>query len=205
MVKITQFVPLLFWGHFMDKFKRTTQYLKDQMIPYMEIHNANSMTISDFCKYCNINRKTFYFHFESIDTLINELINDKKNHLKDCYENYLSIDNNLQISQMVHYFNLYMVEEYSFYKVVFGVPFNNYIFISISDYFCDILRPIFDESKFESEGELNIVIQGFVFALFSPYRYAYNHQIPFNDVSLQQMTLKAFNIHDYIKEQFACS
>ncbi len=186
----------------MEKFKRTTQYLKDQMLTYMAIHNTNSMTISDFCKFCNINRKTFYFHFESIEALKNEMILDKKKHLYDCYKNYLSIDNNLQITQMVHYFNLYMVEEYAFYKVVFGVPFNDYIFVSISDYFCNILKPIFDEKKFENKGELNIVIQGFVFALFSPYRYAYNNQIPFNDPSLQQMTLKAFNIHDFIKEKY---
>lgn len=186
----------------MKKFERTTKYLKDQMISYMAEHNTNTMSITDFCKYCDINRKTFYFHFESIEKLMDELIWDKKKNLQDHYQDYLSIDNDLQITEMVHYFNLYMVEEYDFYKIVFGVPYNDYIFVSISDFFCDILQPIFDESKFANDGEQSIVIQGFVFALFSPYRYAYNHQIPFNDPSLQQMTLKAFNIHDYIKTQF---
>lgn len=185
----------------MKKFDRTTKYLKEQLISYMSEYNTNTMSITDFCKYCDINRKTFYFHFESIDDLKAELIEDKKKYLESCYKNYLTVDKDLQIKEMVHYFNLYMVEEYNFYKVVFGVPYNEYIFVSISDFFGDILKPIFDDSKFTSISEQTIVIQGFVFALFSPYRYAYNHQIPFNDPSLQQMTLKAFDIHDYIKHK----
>lgn len=187
----------------MKKFDRTSRFLKEQLLSYMDVYKTNTMTITSFCDYCNINRKTFYFHFESIEKLIDELIEDKKKHLLDHYHDYLSIDNDLQITEMVHYFNLYMVEEYDFYKVVFGVPYNDFIFVTISDFFCDILRPIFDDSKFTNDGEQSIVIQGFVFALFSPYRYAYSHQIPFDDPSLPSMTLKAFNIHDYIKKQFA--
>ena len=48
----------------MKKFERTTKYLKDQMLSYMADHNTNTMTITDFCKYCDINRKTFYRFYE---------------------------------------------------------------------------------------------------------------------------------------------
>ena len=55
----------------------------------------NKITVNDLIKYCNLNRNTFYYHFEDIYNLINWMFNEEvKKIIESCdtsnYENFLN-------------------------------------------------------------------------------------------------------------------
>ena len=182
------------------KFDRTTAFLKEKYIEYLISTKVKLPTISAFCQYCGINRKTFYAHFASMDELLSAIIIDKQLLLGRHYQHYMDIDPTRSIRLMVYYFHVYMVEEEAFFRVVFTYPELQFIYQEIFDFFCANLKPVFEPLKFSSEAEMRIVIQCFSYALYAPYRLATQQGIPFAEESLMEMTLMGFNIHEYIKE-----
>lgn len=55
----------------------------------------NKITVNDLIKYCQLNRNTFYYHFEDIHDLINWMFNEEvkkiiDNFDKSNYENFLN-------------------------------------------------------------------------------------------------------------------
>ena len=52
----------------------TCRMIKDALIDLMNDNDFSKISISDVCKAADVNRSTFYLHYETIDDLVNEAI-----------------------------------------------------------------------------------------------------------------------------------
>lgn len=53
-----------------QRFQETELRIIEELLSLLEEKKATSITVSDLCKECNINRSTFYAHFQDIPELL---------------------------------------------------------------------------------------------------------------------------------------
>ncbi|MBQ9112370.1 MAG: TetR/AcrR family transcriptional regulator C-terminal domain-containing protein [Clostridia bacterium] len=95
-------------------------------MPYTKI------SVGDICDGCEMNRKSFYYHFKDKQDLINWIFDTE---LSERAENARSAD---LLRDMETLFE-YLYDNKAFYKKAFGIEGQN----SLSEHFRDILRPAF--------------------------------------------------------------
>ena len=54
--------------------RKTQKIIKDSFIELIEIKGYNNVTVSDICKLADINRNTFYLHYQDKEDLIEKLV-----------------------------------------------------------------------------------------------------------------------------------
>lgn len=55
---------------------KTKKIIKEAFIELIEIKGYNNVTVSDICKLADINRNTFYLHYQDKEDLISKLVNE---------------------------------------------------------------------------------------------------------------------------------
>lgn len=55
----------------------TKKLIKEEFIKLLEEKSFNSITISELSQRCDINRNTFYYHYEDIYSLVKEILSDE--------------------------------------------------------------------------------------------------------------------------------
>ena len=60
--------------------KMTKRLIKDAYIELLERNPSKRLSITDICKVADINRSTFYMHYEDVNQLVREIEDD----LLDC-------------------------------------------------------------------------------------------------------------------------
>lgn len=68
----------------------TEEYICNKLLEFMDIKPFSKMKVTEFCKFANISRTSFYNYFDSLDDVIQKLEDDLINGLED--ENNMSID-----------------------------------------------------------------------------------------------------------------
>lgn len=53
---------------------KTKKIFRKALLSLMEKIPYNKITVTDICNYADVNRNTFYYHYENIDVLLNEII-----------------------------------------------------------------------------------------------------------------------------------
>lgn len=62
---------------------KTKKLLKQSLLKLMDEKPLDHITISNLCEYAEINRNTFYYHYAHIGELLDEIINDNIESLKE--------------------------------------------------------------------------------------------------------------------------
>lgn len=65
------------------RISKTKNTLKSALIELMEKKNYKDISVTELCNHSNINRGTFYLHYESVDNLVNELESDLQNSINN--------------------------------------------------------------------------------------------------------------------------
>ena len=100
---------------------KTKAHLQEALLQLLKEKALDNITVSELCKLANVNRGTFYLHYQEISELFGEYFEELTNDLRKAYyEPYLLTDNKIENlnSDMVRIFH--HVEKYKeFYKIVF--------------------------------------------------------------------------------------
>lgn len=100
---------------------KTKAHLQEALLQLLKEKALDKITISELCKRANVNRGTFYLHYQDIPELFGEYFEELTADLRKAYyEPYVLTDNKIEnlLPDMVRIFH--HVEKYKdFYKVVF--------------------------------------------------------------------------------------
>lgn len=69
--------------------KKTKRAIVESFIELVEIKGFNKVSVSDIVKKANINRNTFYLHYENKEDLIKKILNDVSFRLNETLKNYV--------------------------------------------------------------------------------------------------------------------
>lgn len=139
----------------------TKKALANALKRLMEDIPFSKISIGDICEKCQMNRKSFYYHFKDKYDLVNWIFDT------EFLEFIVGQAYQTEWDKLTELFK-YFYENRSFYRKVFGVKGQN----SIEEHFRDILQPVvrqrLDElmgDKITSDFQMNFLVDGFIGAL----------------------------------------
>ena len=120
----------------------TKSALASALKELMETTPFAKITVSDICAKCNMNRKSFYYHFKDKFDLVNWIYDVE-------YLSHVQIGENLIGWDSVLHLCDYFYENKDFYRKVMKVEDQN----SFINHFRDIVSPLMEEDIREILGE----------------------------------------------------
>ena len=67
---------------------RSKQAIKEAFIELVEVKGYDKVSVCDIAKKANINRNTFYLHYEDKDDLVRKILNESVGHFKHKLDKY---------------------------------------------------------------------------------------------------------------------
>ena len=138
----------------MPKSIKTKKRLAEQMKESMGHRSFHKISVGDICEACQLNRKSFYYHFKDKYQLVNWIY----------YEEFIKTVEEQNYSSMwglLEHLCCYLYENKEFYANAFAIEGQN----SFSEYFTSMLSPMFSKylEKVMEESE----DKGFLVAFYS--------------------------------------
>ena len=149
---------------------KTKASLQNALVQLLQEKSLDKISISELCKLANVNRGTFYLHYQDVAELFEQYFEDITEDLRKAYyEPYLLTDYKIENlkSEMVRIFH--HVEKYKmFYKIVFNrkTPMMYFyrLFEIIRVYLHDSTSTIIEEnidyvSSYQANAIIGLIIQ----------------------------------------------
>jgi probable dihydroxyacetone kinase regulator len=158
----------------------TKTAIANSMKKLLETKSINKISVSDICRDCSINRKTFYYHFGDKYELLIWIF--KEEVVDITYEKFGSI----HTYYGALFFLTRIFNNQNFYKKAFQEMGPH----SLRDYFGKVISPIVEELfvSDEYEGELEIVADSFSdFLVSSILRWLTNYPVISPEEYLEQL------------------
>lgn len=76
----------------------TKNLIKEEFLKLLEEKNFNSITISMLSEKCDINRNTFYYHYEDVYSLVKEILTDEIKKVDQTFNSTFSWEKSLLIA-----------------------------------------------------------------------------------------------------------
>ncbi len=70
-----------------SKYFNTAKKIDDSFLSFLEKKDFEYITVKDVCARANVNRSTFYLHYENLIDLVEEIIETTKKDFKSYFEN----------------------------------------------------------------------------------------------------------------------
>ena len=136
-----------------SKYFNTARYMNEAFISLLEKKDYEYITIKEICEKAGVNRSTFYLHYETMDDLVEEIIENINKELLDSYtsENVINLDkiNEYSLEQLILITPKILIPYLEFikknkllYKVVISKPTVLKAKDSFSKRYNDVILPI---------------------------------------------------------------
>jgi AcrR family transcriptional regulator len=100
------------WGIKMDRrVKKTKAAVQDAYFSLVMEKDTPKITITELTKRADIDRKTFYLHYESVDDIVEEAIEDRINRLRLILEQENYFENPLEFDKVFQAINLLLEQD----------------------------------------------------------------------------------------------
>jgi len=183
---------------------KSKKELKNALILLMEKKNFRTITITDIVTLADLNRGTFYKHYQTKEELLNELIDDVLEDLIKAYKDpYLHTDK-FMVSELTTS-SIKIFEHVVSYSNFYTIIVNSNVLPGFQNKICDILKELTKQDLVEvNNTNNNINIELFssytAYALFGlimewvkgGFKYTANH------MAEQLIQILSFNSHNVI-------
>lgn len=142
---------------FESKYQNTSLLMNQALIELLNQKDYNYISIKEICKKAGVNRSTFYLHYDNIDDLLSESIqNVNKNFLsyfKECNSTFIQGINNMDKKDLI------------LIKPEYLLPYLNYIKENIVIYQVSVKHPI----QMRSIEKYNLLNKEILFPIFKRF------------------------------------
>ena len=101
---------------------KTKTAIREAFISIIKKKNAPKITVTEIAKQANIDRKTFYLHYDSIEDLINEFYQEITSKLLLILEKNDFFDRSFDITSLFESLNLLIGEDIELYRHIVKMP-----------------------------------------------------------------------------------
>ncbi len=130
---------------------------------------TSKITIAEIARRANINRKTFYLHYSSIDDIINEVSENKVEELLSLLEEKDFFAHPFDVNLFFQCLNYMVLQDIDFYKKIVGDPTYITHFERIKDLLINTMKKIYADQDAIPQDELDIYTVYFASAIVSTY------------------------------------
>lgn len=105
----------------MDRRIRYTKHiLQETMVDLLEIYPASKISVSMLCEKADLNRSTFYAHYENVPQLLEQMEHDAMSNLQDCITSHTEIYKEANLEQIMVQILEYVSENTRLFRVLLG-------------------------------------------------------------------------------------
>ena len=154
----------------MDKrVEKTKEAITQAYLTLQTEKTGNRITISDIARRANIDRKTFYLHFNTVEDIVKEYTREK---VKRVMEEVIFEDSSRHPFHMEQFFEVLtrtVKENQDFFRFVMKHCEYNYFFAWTKEMLCSMLIENYRQICDFSEKELQVYTEFYVSAILSAY------------------------------------
>lgn len=118
---------------------KSRKELKNALIYLMEKNNFKTISITDIVTNADLNRGTFYKHYQSKEELLNELIDDVMEDLIKSYKDPYLYTDTLMVSELTSS-SIKIFEHVASYSNFYTIIVNSNVLPGFQNKICDILK-----------------------------------------------------------------
>lgn len=134
---------------------RSKKLIRDALVSLLDEKTLDKITVTDIVKKADINRGTFYAHYENVSDVVTSIFQNAYGIITDSI-NELPRNTNVDMSIMLQELQIVMEQDFEFYKKIFSSDINMKVYEEISNVLISYV--------FEHESEIsNISHEDFVF------------------------------------------
>lgn len=109
------------------RIEKTQKSIKDALITLLEKKEASQITIKELAEYANINRKTFYMHYSSIDDIFDKIANEVMEKFLLVSDNYDFFHEQFDAYTFFTNLNNVINEDFDFYEKLVRTNSHNFL------------------------------------------------------------------------------
>ena len=113
---------------------RSKKLINDALVELLAEKTLDKITVTDIVKRANINRGTFYAHYESVSDVVTSIFGNSFEIIKDSISSFQGNDN-LDMGIMLKKLQSVMEQDFDFYQIIFSSDINMRIYEEI----CNVL------------------------------------------------------------------
>ena len=113
---------------------RSKKLITDALVELLDEKTLDRITVTDIVKRANINRGTFYAHYESVSDVVTSIFGNSFEIIKDSISSFQENDS-FDMGIMLKKLQSVMEQDFDFYKIIFSSDINMRIYEEI----CNVL------------------------------------------------------------------
>ena len=164
------------------RFKKNKKEIRRAFIDLVIEKGYDKLTISEITERADINRMTFYSHYESIEDIFNEFCDDMEADIVDA----ISKEKEFDIDRLFELLNDLMLEEIEFYRLVAKDPKMALFRAGFKEVISQLIR--LDLKQGINESKTNLLIMGDLIAVCITFSYLDWLSGEYGDVSIGAVT-----------------
>ena len=176
----------------MDKrIEKTKEAITQAYLTLQKEKTGNRITVSDIARKANIDRKTFYLHYDTVEDIVKEYARDK---VRKVMEEVIFEDSSshpFHIDQLFDVLNRTVQENQDFFRFVMKHCQYNYFFEWTKDLLCSMLMDSYRENCDFKEAELRAYTEFYISAILSTYAQWLDLEAPYPLEELTSYVKKA--------------
>ncbi len=148
--------------------KKTKQAIRDAYFTLLG-RGSHKITISEIAKYADIDRKTFYLHYEDTDGIVKEFAEEKIGELVEWLKPGYHSKEPVSISMLFQNLNRLLEENLEYFKIMASNQKFEYFYYRLNDLFVHILMRDYQRFFHFSEAEFAVYADFYVSGILSAY------------------------------------
>lgn len=153
-------------------------------------HKDRKITVAEIARRANIDRKTFYLHYESVEDIIKEFCKDKIIEYIEKKDLKSKLQQGFSILMLFEVMNGLIAENLEIMELISIQNENNYFFNLIKKMLIDALCGNFSSYFPFGDTELRVYSEFYISGIISVYRTWINNNVPLTVDKLAEMVTK---------------
>ncbi len=142
--------------------------------------NTVRVTVADIARRANIDRKTFYLHYETVEDIIREFSADRVRELLLVLERDEFFERPFDAGQLFRSLDSLILEDQEFFRRIVKTPAFSIIWTDVQDVLIRTIKEVYGEITDVSMEELDVYARFFASGIISLYTAWLRQEIPFD-------------------------
>lgn len=160
------------------RIEKTRTAIRNAYFELISKNAAAKISISEIARKANIDRKTFYLHYESVDDILKDFAHDKFEELMQRVADVSKENQPVDIRVLFETLNQIVEENMIFFRFIAKGQKYDYFFDRLKDYFVKILTRDYKHYFDFPETEFHIYAHFFVSGILSVYMQWIREELP---------------------------
>ncbi|MGN0161448.1 MAG: TetR/AcrR family transcriptional regulator [Lachnospiraceae bacterium] len=168
------------------RIEKTRASIRDAYFSLLEKNQSNKVTISEIARQANIDRKTFYLHYNEPEDIMREFAQEKINEIMEYLKKSYVADQPTDVKILFDVLNRILEENMVFFRFIALNPKYDYFFDQLKELFVSILINDYEKFFDFSDIDFRIYADYFVSGILSVYMRWIRENLPLSLEDLAQ-------------------